>query len=299
MLGIGEDADLRRRGRLRALRSSTSLVSPPCAPAFIRSAPPIEPGMPRRNASPSMPASAAALATRASSAAAPATQAMIRPRRRSRRTPCRRAGSRRRATPPSRTIRLEPRPMTVTGTSARQRAQEIGEVVFVGRREQRFGRAADAEPGEGRERLIRRRAARATPALARDSRSRARRNARSRRQLRRASSDRSARPAAARAGPSARVGANCARIDARLAEFDRVADQPGLRSRPGRPRRGTAAPAPSRRGETPDSGRAAWRRAARRPAAGRKRRRANAARCTPSSAASGEARPASVSSTGA
>ena len=57
-----------------------SLVSPPCAPAFIRSAPPIVPGTPRRKARPSIPASAAARATCESSAAAPAIDAIVRGR---------------------------------------------------------------------------------------------------------------------------------------------------------------------------------------------------------------------------
>ena len=35
---------------------STSLVSPPWAPAFMRSAPPIDPGTPRKKARPSTPA---------------------------------------------------------------------------------------------------------------------------------------------------------------------------------------------------------------------------------------------------
>jgi hypothetical protein len=33
--------------------------------------------------------------------------------------------------------------------------EEIGEIFFVGRREQRFRRTADAKPGKGRERLVR------------------------------------------------------------------------------------------------------------------------------------------------
>ena len=45
------------------------------------------------------------------------------------------------ATPPSRTIRFEPRPMTVTGIVARQAAEEAREVVLVGRREQGFAPA--------------------------------------------------------------------------------------------------------------------------------------------------------------
>ena len=36
-------------------------------------------------------------------------------------------------TPPSRTSRLEPRPMTMTGMSAGNAREEVGEVGFVGR----------------------------------------------------------------------------------------------------------------------------------------------------------------------
>ena len=57
-------------------------------------------------------------------------------------------------TPPSRTIRLEPRPMTVTGISAGRLAQKIGQIVFVLRHEQNLRRAADAEPGQLGERLV-------------------------------------------------------------------------------------------------------------------------------------------------
>ena len=57
-------------------------------------------------------------------------------------------------TPPSRTIRLEPSPMTVTGISAGRLAQEIGEVGLVLRHEQNLRRPADAEPGQLRERLV-------------------------------------------------------------------------------------------------------------------------------------------------
>jgi len=47
------------------------LVSPLLAPAFMRKAPPIVPGMPKKNSSPLMLAAAAVSATRLSSAAAP------------------------------------------------------------------------------------------------------------------------------------------------------------------------------------------------------------------------------------
>ena len=49
--------------------------------------------------------------------------------------------------PPSRTIRLEAAPMTVTGMSSGRAAQELREVGDVGGPHQHFGRAADAEPG--------------------------------------------------------------------------------------------------------------------------------------------------------
>src|SRR3954464_5527252 len=91
-----------------------SFVWRPYAPPFMRSAPPIAPGMPRKNASPAMPASCAAFATRKSGAAVPArtrlpsTLMSLKPRPSRITTP---------GTPPSRTMRLEPRPMTVTGIS--------------------------------------------------------------------------------------------------------------------------------------------------------------------------------------
>ena len=72
--------------------------------------------MPRKKASPSIPASAAALATRTSKAQAPARKrqspsAAISPKA----LPPRRITIP--STPPSRTIRFEPSPMVVTGTS--------------------------------------------------------------------------------------------------------------------------------------------------------------------------------------
>ena len=89
---------------------STSLVSTPLAPAFMRSAPPTVPGMPKKNSSPPRWADAAVSATRLSSAAAPALtispSARVSPNAR---------GDNRITTPgmpPSRTIRLEPTPTT-------------------------------------------------------------------------------------------------------------------------------------------------------------------------------------------
>ena len=82
----------------------------------MRRAPPIEPGMPRRNDRPAIEASCAARATFTSGTAVPAdtrwpSSIAISPKPRPSRitTP---------ATPPSRTMRLEPRPTAVTGTSA-------------------------------------------------------------------------------------------------------------------------------------------------------------------------------------
>ena len=100
----------------------TSLVSPPLAPAFIRSAPPMVPGMPNRNSSPPRSAAAAASATRLSSAAVPACT-----RSPSTRTSPKPRGDRRITTPgkpPSRTIRFEPTPMQQTGMSLRRCARK-------------------------------------------------------------------------------------------------------------------------------------------------------------------------------
>ena len=90
--------------------TSTSLVSLPLAPAFIRSAPPMVPGMPKKNSMPPILAAAAVSATRLSSAAVPALtispEADVSPNAR---------GDSRITTPampPSRTIRLEPTPTT-------------------------------------------------------------------------------------------------------------------------------------------------------------------------------------------
>src|SRR5947209_7896818 len=82
----------------------------------MRSAPPIAPGIPRKNASPASPASCAARPTLTSGTAAPArmrppasTLTSPKPRPRRMTTP---------GTPPSRTIRFEPSPMTTTGIAA-------------------------------------------------------------------------------------------------------------------------------------------------------------------------------------
>ena len=53
-------------------------------------------------------------------------------------------------TPPSRTIRLEPRPITVTGMSRADARKKIREVRLVLRHEQHLRRPADAKPGRQR-----------------------------------------------------------------------------------------------------------------------------------------------------
>ena len=58
-------------------------------------------------------------------------------------------------TPPSRTMRLEPRPSAITGTCGIELAQEGDEVVDVGGLEQPFGLAAALEPDQRRERRVR------------------------------------------------------------------------------------------------------------------------------------------------
>ncbi len=138
----------------------------------MRSAPPIAPGMPRRNASPAMAASCAARATFTSGTAVPArtrspgsTLTSPKPRPSRITTP---------GTPPSRTIRLEPRPTTVTGMSAGRLREEIREVRLVLRHEQHLRRPADAEPGQRRQRLVRQAAGRAAAAAALSGRGRCR-----------------------------------------------------------------------------------------------------------------------------
>ena len=88
----------------------------------MRSAPPIAPGMPRKKASPVIAASWAARLTFTSGTAVPArmrvpssTFTSPKPRPSRMTTP---------GTPPSRTIRLEPSPMTVTGISAGNRPRK-------------------------------------------------------------------------------------------------------------------------------------------------------------------------------
>ena len=113
----------------------------------MRSAPPIAPGMPRMNGE----AGDAGFLRGARDLARPAPR-----RRRARDRPSSTVTSLKPrpsriatpGTPPSRTIRLEPRPITVTGISAGRLREEIREVVLVLRHEQHLRRPADAKPGE-------------------------------------------------------------------------------------------------------------------------------------------------------
>ena len=95
--------------------STCSNVSPPQAPAFIRSAPPRQPGMPSRNSSPARPASRAELAMWFRRAPAPQCKTF------SRTSICANPLCRKQITipriPPSRITRFEPRPSRNTGTS--------------------------------------------------------------------------------------------------------------------------------------------------------------------------------------
>ena len=105
----------------------------------------------------------------------------------------------------------------------RQSGQETGEVVLVGRRKKRLRRAADAKPRQRRKRRLEGDA----PPDRRGGRSDRRRKAH--RERAPSQSDRTASPRrrGRRAQPQ-RVGAQRARIDPGLAEFARVADEPGL-----------------------------------------------------------------------
>jgi hypothetical protein len=104
----------------------------------MRSAPPIEPGTPRRNARPSTPASAAAKVgrgrDRAESLAAEANHYAAH------------------AAVAHDQVRADADRQD--GNLARQLLHEIGEVVLVVRRIERLGGAADAEPGVRRERDV-------------------------------------------------------------------------------------------------------------------------------------------------
>ena len=125
------------------------------------SAPPMVPGMPRRKASPAMPASAAARATltSGSAGAGPHPHALARPR--SSAKPCR-SRITTPGTPPSRTSRFEPSPTTQHRDVGRAswRGNEARSSL-VGRREQHLGRPAGAKPGRQRRAVERARLERA------------------------------------------------------------------------------------------------------------------------------------------
>ena len=133
-------------------RSTTAAVSPPKAPAFMRTAPPMVPGMPMKNSSPASPARCAVIAIIRSVAPAPTT-------RRSPSTSTSASGPASFTTtpssPPSRTRMLEATPIGVTGTRG----------LAAGTRSGRRGRPAERSPRPGR-RPAARCAARAAPACA-------------------------------------------------------------------------------------------------------------------------------------
>ena len=174
-----------------------------------------------------MPASCAARATLTSGTAAPARMRVpsiaisLKPRPSRITTP---------GTPPSRTIRLEPSPMTVTAISAGRFDEEISEVGFVLRHEQQLRRPADAKPGQFGERLVGEQPAAQLRHLRRSDRRRCRESSCARLQPPVSSHAASTLcPASRIAGPSVRAWSRkLARIDAGLAEFDGVADQPGF-----------------------------------------------------------------------
>jgi hypothetical protein len=87
----------------------------------MRNAPPIVPGTPVRNSQPPMPASAAKVATLTSSAAAPTRIRAPSGSMRAKPLPSRSTTP---SMPPSRTSRLEPTPITVSGTSAGSTARK-------------------------------------------------------------------------------------------------------------------------------------------------------------------------------
>ena len=57
-------------------------------------------------------------------------------------------------TPPSRTMRLEPRPSAITGTSGSSSRRKCDEILLVRRLEQPFGVAAALEPDQRRQRRV-------------------------------------------------------------------------------------------------------------------------------------------------
>ena len=131
----------------------TSLVSAPLAPAFMRSAPPMVPGMPKKNSSPPILAAAAdlghALVERGGAGADDIALALVSPKPR--------------GAKPDHHARHAAVAHDQVGADAddidrklaRQVRQEIGEIVFIRRREQHLRRAADPKPGQFGERLVR------------------------------------------------------------------------------------------------------------------------------------------------
>jgi len=143
---------------------NTSLVSLPLAPAFIRSAPPMVPGMPNKNSMPPILAEAAVSATRLSSAAVPALTTSP-----SRGSHPNARGDNRITTPgkpPSRTIKLEPTPTTIDRQLLRQVLQKVSKIVFIRWREQHLRRTADAKTRSARRATGSPTAARAGPGIA-------------------------------------------------------------------------------------------------------------------------------------
>ena len=137
-------------------RSTTAAVSPPKAPAFMRTAPPRVPGMPMKNSSPDSPARCAVIAIIRSVAPAPTT---------SRLAVDLDLGER-----PGQLHHDAVEPAVadedVGGHAdrghrhlARLGPQERDQVVEVGRLKDRVGRAADPQPGPRRERHLRAQAA--------------------------------------------------------------------------------------------------------------------------------------------
>ena len=152
-VGIVEADASCRRGRCLVASISTSLVSAPLAPAFMRSAPPMVPGMPKKNSRPPILAAAAVSATRLSSAAAPALtispSALVSPKPR---------GDSLITTPGNAAVahdQVGADADDIDRKFGRQMREEISEVIFIRRREQHLRRAADPKPGQLRQRLVR------------------------------------------------------------------------------------------------------------------------------------------------
>ena len=92
----------------------TAAMSDPCPPAFIRTAPPIEPGTPTAHSKPDRPACTVRRATTGRLAAPPATTTEPATSTPSNPSPSCRANP---AKPRSATSRFDPRPTTATGTA--------------------------------------------------------------------------------------------------------------------------------------------------------------------------------------